>query len=404
MESLVKNVNEIEGENLKKSFNFKDGIRKYGMLISLTIIMMFFGFLTDGISLRPLNITNLILQNSYILILAIGMLLVIITGNVDLSVGSVAAFIGAIAAYMMINMQMNYILAIFLSIVVGGLIGALQGAIIAYIKVPSFIATLGGMLIFRGLTMVTLQGRSLAPFPEGVRALSSNFVEDLFGSSGLHITTLIVGMVASAFYVVSEMRKRKSKEKYGLSVEPFNIFMGKTAMVVLMLNTFTYVLAAYKGIPTILVTLSILTLLYTYITNKTIFGRHIYAFGGNEKASKLSGIKTTKVLLMVYINMGILAAISGIAFAARLNAATPKAGNGFELDAIAACYIGGASASGGVGTVIGAIIGGLVMGVMNNGMSILGVGIDWQQAIKGIVLVLAVILDIYTKSGNNETK
>lgn len=407
MEALAKKnkkVSSIEDVNIKKEFNLKNGIRKYGMLIALAVIMVLFAILTDGISLRPLNITNLILQNSYILILAIGMLLVIITGNIDLSVGSVAAFVGAIAGYMMITLNMNYIVAIMISLAVGALIGALQGAIIAYIKVPAFIVTLGGMLVFRGLTMVTLQGRSLAPFPDGLRALSSNFITDIFSGVSLHVTTIVIGIIFSALYIVLEFKKRGAKNKYNLKVESINIFSMKMAMVALMINLFTYTLAAYKGVPTILVVLSILTILYSYITRKTIFGRHIYAIGGNEKAAKLSGIKTKKVLLMVYVNMGILAAISGIAFAARLNAATPKAGNGFELDAIAACYIGGASASGGVGTIIGAIIGGLVMGVMNNGMSILGVGIDWQQAIKGIVLVLAVIFDIYTKSGNNETK
>lgn len=402
-EKEVKNKEEITKVSIK-NFNMKNGIRKYGMLIALAIIMILFAILTDGISIKPLNITNLILQNSYILILAIGMLLVIVTGNIDLSVGSVAAFIGAITGYMIITLNMNYILAIIISLILGGIIGALQGGIIAYMKVPAFIVTLGGMLLFRGLTMVTLQGRSLAPFPDGLRALSSSFLIDIFSGKSLHITTILIGMIFSIVYVALEYKKRMAKEKYNLQTESMNIFVIKSFGVIFLINLFTYTLSAYNGIPTILVVLSVLTLIYSYITRKTIFGRHVYAIGGNEKAAKLSGIKTKKVLLMVYINMGILSAISGIAFAARLNAATPKAGNGFELDAIAACFIGGASASGGVGTIIGAIIGGLVMGVMNNGMSILGIGIDWQQAIKGIVLVLAVIFDIYTKSGTSETK
>ena len=402
-EKEVKNKEEITKVSIK-NFNMKNGIRKYGMLIALAIIMILFAILTDGISIKPLNITNLILQNSYILILAIGMLLVIVTGNIDLSVGSVADFIGAITGYMIITLNMNYILAIIISLILGGIIGALQGGIIAYMKVPAFIVTLGGMLLFRGLTMVTLQGRSLAPFPDGLRALSSSFLIDIFSGKSLHITTILIGMIFSIVYVALEYKKRMAKEKYNLQTESMNIFVIKSFGVIFLINLFTYTLSAYNGIPTILVVLSVLTLIYSYITRKTIFGRHVYAIGGNEKAAKLSGIKTKKVLLMVYINMGILSAISGIAFAARLNAATPKAGNGFELDAIAACFIGGASASGGVGTIIGAIIGGLVMGVMNNGMSILGIGIDWQQAIKGIVLVLAVIFDIYTKSGTSETK
>ena len=388
----------------KNKFNFKTGIRKYGMVISLAVIIALFAILTGGTSMKPLNVTNLILQNSYILILAIGMLLVIITGNIDLSVGSVAAFIGAVAGYLIITMNMNYILAIVISLALGALIGALQGSIIAYLKVPAFITTLGGMLAFRGLTMVVLQGKSLAPFPDGLRTFSSDFIGDIFGIKGLHITTILIGIIFSIIFIMLGLKSRKNKNKHGLKNESMNSFIIKSSLTLLAMNSFTYVLALYKGIPTILVTLGLLTIIYSYLTNKTVFGRHIYAYGGNEKAAQLSGIKTKQVLLKVYINMGILSAISGIAFAARLNAATPKAGNGFELDAIAACFIGGASASGGVGTVVGAIIGGLVMGVMNNGMSILGIGIDWQQAIKGIVLVLAVIFDIYTKSGSNESK
>lgn len=382
--------------------NVREEIRKYGMLIAFIVIMGLFAVLTSGMSLTPLNITNIVLQNSYILILAIGMLLVIVTGNIDLSVGSLAAFVGAVAAYLVIELKLNTLLSVSVAIGVGALAGLLQGYLIAYLKVPSFIATLGGMLTFRGLTMVLLQGKTLAPFPDSIRAFSSNFIPDYFANSSLHITTIVISIILSAIYVLSCLKNRTNKINLNINVEPMAMFIGKIAIVLLLLNIFSVVLAMYKGIPIILIALFALALIYNYITDKTIFGRHIYAYGGNTKAAILSGIKTKKVIMLVFMNMGLLAAISGIAFAARLNAATPKAGNGFELDAIAACFIGGASASGGVGKVIGALIGGLVMGVMNNGMSILGIGIDWQQAIKGIVLVLAVIFDVYTKSGSSE--
>lgn len=376
----------------------KNNIRQYGMIIALVSIMLFFQIITDGILLKPLNITNLILQNSYILVLAVGMLLVIITGNIDLSVGSVAAFIGAVAAILMIDLKVPFVGAVIISLFIGGLIGAWQGYWIAYVRIPAFIVTLGGMLIFRGLTMVVLKGMSLAPFPEAFTKISSGFIADFFGGSVFHITTLVIGALLSIIYVVFELKDRKDQIKYHFAVIPKGFFMAKIVIIVGVINLFALVLAGYKGIPNVLVLLFILIVVYAFITGKTVAGRHIYALGGNEKAAKLSGVKTKRVMFWVYVNMGVLSALSGLVFAARLNAATPKAGQGFELDAIAACFIGGASASGGIGTVVGAIVGGLVMGVMNNGMSIIGLGIDWQQAIKGMVLLLAVAFDILTKS------
>lgn len=377
-------------------------IRQYGMITTLILIMGYFAIRTGGLSLQALNITNLVLQNSYILILAIGMLLVIITGNVDLSVGSVAAFIGALSAKLMIEAGVNFIIAVVISLLAGAFIGALQGGIIAYFKIPAFIVTLGGMLVFRGLTMVLLGGMSLAPFPEIFTKISSGFIANpLGGGNDLHMTTLVIGVILTFVYIYFEIAGRKNKTKYNFGVPPMKYFALKIAFVLVVINIFTFILASYKGIPNILILLCILIIIYAFITNKTIIGRHIYAVGGNMKAAQLSGVKAQRTLVMVYVNMGMLAALSGLAFAARLNAATPKAGIGFELDAIAACFIGGASASGGIGTIIGAIIGGLVMGVMNNGMSLMGVGIDWQQAIKGIVLVSAVLFDTFTKSKGN---
>ncbi|WP_430517072.1 multiple monosaccharide ABC transporter permease [Bacillus infantis] len=370
------------------------------MFFALVLIMLLFQVLTDGILLRPLNITNLILQNSYILVLAIGMVLVIITGHIDLSVGSIAAFVGAISAILIIDMNVPTYLAVFLSLVLGALIGAWQGFWIAYVKIPAFIVTLAGMLLFRGLTMLVLKGQSLAPFPESFQAMSSGFIPDVIGgeNAALHIFTLVIGAVLSIVFVLFELRNRKNQMKYSFEIPSNGLFFAKLAGFVILINVFTYVLATYEGVPTILVILFALVLLYSFIMKKTVIGRHVYAIGGNEKAAGLSGIKTKKVTFLVFVNMGVLSALSGLIFAARLNAATPKAGNLFELDAIAACFIGGASAYGGIGTVGGAIVGGLVMGVMNNGMSILGLGIDWQQAIKGLVLLAAVAFDIYNKN------
>ncbi|MDR7869529.1 MAG: sugar ABC transporter permease [Tissierellaceae bacterium] len=385
-------------ESVKVKDILKVNIRKYAMAIALVFIMGLFQILTDGILLKPLNITNLILQNSYILILAIGMLLVIVTGNVDLSVGSVVALIGAVAANLMIKQNMSVVPVILISLFIGALVGAWHGFWIAVVKIPAFIVTLSGMLIFRGLTLVILKGQTLAPFEKSYQVLSSGFIGDIFGGESFHITTLLIGIVFSIVYLYTEFRDRKNKMKYGFAVGSTQLLLLKNAIVIIAINLMTYSLAAYKGAPNVLVLLFFLILIYSFVTNKTVVGRYIYAIGGNQKAARLSGIKTDKILFWVYVNMGFLTALAGIVFSGRLNAAMPRAGTGFELDAMAACYIGGASASGGVGTVIGVIIGGLVMGVLNNGMSILGIGIDWQQAIKGLVLLIAVAFDAYTKA------
>lgn len=380
---------------------FRKNIRQYGMIIALIFITVLFQILTGGILLKPLNITNLILQNSYILVLAIGMVLVIITGHIDLSVGSIAAFIGALAAIMMVDFQMPTFLAIIISLVIGGLIGAWQGFWVAYVKIPAFIVTLAGMLLFRGLTMIVLGGQSIAPFPKSFQRISSGFIPDWFGGGSLHTLTVLLGLVLSLLLIWQEWKERRTQLKYQFEVAPIWMFVTKLVLLVAIINVFTFVLATYNGLPNILIILFFLIVIYSFVMNRMIAGRHIYALGGNEKAANLSGVKTKKVTFWVFVNMGALAALSGLIFAARLNSATPKAGTNFELDAIAACFIGGASASGGIGTVIGAIIGGLVMGVMNNGMSLIGLGVDWQQGIKGLVLLLAVAFDIYNKSKTN---
>ncbi|HOV27447.1 MAG TPA: sugar ABC transporter permease [Pseudobacteroides sp.] len=380
---------------------FKNNIRQYAMLIALVVIMILFQILTDGTLLLPQNVANLILQNSYVLILAIGMTFCIISsGNVDLSVGSLCALIGAITGTFIISMKMDTIPAIIFVLLISVVIGIWQGFWIAYVRIPAFIVTLAGMLIFRGLTNTILEGGiTLAPFPEDFQFISSGFIPDIFSGliKGIHFTTILIGIIASIIYIVLELRKRKNRKSYGFEVSSLPLFVVQIVIVTIAINLFSYSLSSYKGIPIILVLIGTLILIYSFIAAKTVPGRHIYAMGGNEKAAKLSGVKTNKMLFLIYVNMAVLSAIAGICYASRLNSASPQAGMNFELDAIAACFIGGASASGGIGTVIGAIIGALVMGVLNNGMSILGVGSDWQMTIKGLVLLLSVAFDVLSK-------
>ena len=350
-------------------------MREYGLLFALIAIMVFFQIVTDGTLLRPVNITNLLLQNSYIVIMALGMLIVIVSGNIDLSVGSVMGFIGALAAVMIVNFDQPVSVTIITCIVAGGLIGAAQGYWVAYWKIPSFIVTLAGMLVFRGLSLWLLEGQSVGPFPREFQVIANGFVPDIF-PAGLGET------LAGIF----DARK----------VNVLALFSG-AAIVAFALIFIMYKLSTFRGLPNVLLTMGVLTIIYAFITEKTVIGRRVYALGGNEKAAKLSGIKTERLTFLAFVNMGVLAAIAGLVFAARLNTATPKAGFALELDVIAAVFIGGASMSGGVGTIIGAVVGAFLMGVLNNGMSIMGIGIDYQQMIKGLVLLAAVIFDVYNK-------
>lgn len=373
-------------------------LEKFGMIIALIGLILIFSVLTGGTSLSALNVTNIIMQNSYIIILAIGMVLVIITGEIDLSVGSVAAFVGAIAGVLMINYNMSMYLAVPISLAIGGLIGAWHGFWIAYMKIPAFIVTLAGMLLFRGLTMVTLGGRTLAPFPTEFRTVSSRFLDDWLNGGDYHLLTIVIGVIAIISFIALEVSRRKQNKELNISVESNGLFIAKLVGVSLVVAAFIERLASYAGIPYVLFLLVALILAYGFFTKRTISGRHVYAIGGNEKAAQLSGVKTQKIKFWVFVNMGVLSAVAGLVFAGRLNAATPQAGQLFELDAIAAAVIGGASLTGGAGTVIGALIGALIMGILDNGMSILGVGIDWQQAIKALVLLGAVAFDILNKN------
>jgi putative multiple sugar transport system permease protein len=379
----------------------KTNLREYGLLISLVVIMVFFQVMTDGTLFQPLNLTNLILQNSYIVVMALGMLLVIVAGHIDLSVGSVSGFVGAVAAVLMVEYKLHFVPATLICLTLGGLIGAAQGYWVAFYKIPSFIVTLAGMLVFKGLALAVLGGSSVGPFPADFQLLSTGFIPDPFAGETLRILSLVAGLLMALVLLVTKVRDRADRLKHGMDNEPTPFFVLKNLTFAAMIAAFSYLLSSYKGLPNVLIVMLLLMLLYDFITSKTTLGRRIYALGGNEKAARLSGIKTERLTFYTFINMGVLAALAGLIFAARLNTATPKAGLGFELDVIAACFIGGASASGGVGKVLGAVIGAFIMGVMNNGMSIMGIGIDWQQVIKGLVLLAAVCIDVYNK---NKTK
>ena len=376
----------------------KNNLRNYGMLLSLFAIMLFFQIVTDGTLLQPLNLTNLVLQNSYIVIMALGMLLVIVTGHIDLSVGSVAGFVGAVAAVLMVRYHVDYPVAFIACLLVGAAIGAAQGYWVAYFKIPSFIVTLAGMLVFKGLALALLQGQSVGPFPTTFQKLSSGFIPEVLpGADTLHPTSLLIGAVLALGLIYSSAKGRAREQSHGIDVEPYAVFVAKSFLLSGMVLYFTYLIASHRGLPNVLVIMLALIALYGFVTRRTVVGRQIYAVGGNAKAAKLSGIKTEQLTFLTFVNMGALAALAGLVFAARLNTATPKAGTGFELDVIAACFIGGASAYGGVGRVEGAVVGAMIMGVMNNGMSILGIGIDYQQVIKGIVLLGAVCIDVYNQ-------
>jgi putative multiple sugar transport system permease protein len=376
---------------------FRNNIREYGMLIALIAVMVFFQIRT-GILFKPVNITNLVLQNSYVITMALGMLLIIVSGWIDLSVGSVVAMVGALAAVLMVRYHVPWGLTVCIALLVGSLVGAFQGYWVAYLKIPAFIVTLAGMLIFRGLTFVLLQGESIGPFPTGFQKISSGFIPDIFHYQGFHMTTFLVGIIFSVILILLDLRARRNQQKYGFEVTPFYIFVIKNVVIIAAVMGLCYLMASYKGFPNVLILLFILIAGYHFVTTQAVIGRRIYALGGNEKAARLSGVNTQRLLFYTFINMGVLAALAGLIVAARLNSATPNAGDGMELDVIAACFIGGASASGGIGTVIGAVVGAFMIGVLNNGMSILGVGIDWQKIVKGVVLLIAVLFDVYNKN------
>lgn len=373
-------------------------IKKYTMIIALVVITIFFATQKSGAILLPQNVTNLIAQNGYVFILATGMLFCILTGgNIDLSVGSVVCFVGAVGGQLMVNKGVNAYLTILIMLLVGTLIGAWQGFWIAYVRIPPFIVTLAGMLIFRGLANVVLQGLTIAPMPAEYLELFNNYVPDFIGMQGLNMTCFLVGIIGAVGYVAVIMWGRKQKASKGYAVEPLGSILVKMIVICVAILAFTYRLAQYKGIPNSLVWVAIVIAVYTYISSKTTVGRYFYAVGGNEKATKLSGINTNRVYFLAYTNMGFLSAMAALLTVARLNSANPQAGTNYEMDAIGSCFIGGASAYGGTGTVPGVIIGATLMGVINLGMNIMGVDANYQKVVKGAVLLAAVIFDVVSK-------
>lgn len=372
-------------------------LREYGLLFALIAIMGFFQVMTNGVMLRPINITNLFLQNSYIIVMALGMLIVVVAGHIDLSVGSVMGFIGALAAVMIVNWDMSVWLTVPICLAVGAAIGAAQGYWVAYWKIPSFIVTLAGMLVFRGMSLWLLEGQSVGPFPKEFQVISTGFIPDVFGNGKPNGTALAAGAIAVSLIIWLGLRGRARNRQYGVDEEPLAFFIVRNAIVTGALMFLAYKLSTFRGLPNVLVSMALLTIVYAFITENTVIGRRIYALGGNEKAAKLSGTRTERLTFLAFVNMGVLAALAGLIFAARLNTATPKSGFAVELDVIAAVFIGGASMSGGSGKIIGAVVGAFIMGVLNNGMSIMGIGIDYQQIIKGLVLLAAVIFDVYNK-------
>ncbi|MGN1179987.1 MAG: multiple monosaccharide ABC transporter permease [Suilimivivens sp.] len=388
--------------NKAKSLDF---VKKYTMIIVLIVVTAFFAWRTGGAILLPMNVSSLISQNAYVFILATGMLLCILTGgNIDLSVGSVVCFVGAIGAVLMVNMKVNMVVAILVMILVGTLIGAFQGFWIAYVRIPPFIVTLAGMLAFRGLSNVVLDGMTISikectAFVNLFGGGANCYIPDFFGNGSINLTCVFAGVLATAVYVFIQIKNRMTRQKKSYEVESMAVFLIKTILIAVVILAFSFRLAQHKGIPTVLIWVLIVVMVYGYITSNTTTGRYFYAVGGNEKATKLSGINTNKVYFLAYLNMGFLAALAGMVTIARMTSAQPTYGQSYEMDAIGSCFIGGASAYGGTGTVPGVIVGAVLMGVINLGMSLMGVDQNMQKVVKGLVLLAAVIFDVVSKRG-----
>jgi putative multiple sugar transport system permease protein len=373
-------------------------LRQYGILAALVVIVVLFEILTRGRLLMPGNVNNLIQQNAYVIILAIGMVIVIIAGHIDLSVGSVVAMVGAVSAISMNNWGFPWWAAVILALVVGAVVGAWQGFWVAFVGIPAFIVTLAGMLIFRGLTLVLLTGGTIAGLPEQFTAIGAGWLPPVLGEFGdRDVLTIVLGALASVGFIAQQLRKRATLRRLELPREVAGSFWLKAVIAVIAIMALSWALAGYSGTPIILIILAVLILLYTFVLDQTVFGRHVYAMGGNLFAAMMSGVKTRWVNFFIFVNMGILAGLAGVVSTARAGGAVAGAGQNYELDAIAAVFIGGAAVQGGIGTVVGAVIGGLVMGVLNMGLSILSVDAAWQQTIKGLVLLLAVAFDVFNK-------
>jgi len=382
----------------KKTINLD--MKQYGMLIALIAVFLIFALMTGGKNMSPANINNLIMQNGYVVILSVGMLLCVLTGNIDLGVGSVVACSGAVIGILLVDYKMNMWVAIIAALIVGTLSGMFVGVFVSKLHIPPFIVTLATMLMFRGLTYTLLKSQTKGPLSTDFTYIGAGFLPTIkvaFGSGTLDVVCILVAVLISVLIVIAEIKGMNMKKKYGFAPIPMWQIILKEAVIMLIVWFFFYKLSRYNGIPFVLVIMAILVGVYHFITSKTVAGRQIYALGGNAKAAQLSGINTEKVFFWVYTNMGIMSAIAGIVLSARNASSTPKAGDGFEMDAIAACYIGGAATSGGIGTIIGAVVGAFIMGILNNGMSLYGWSTDIQKIVKGAVLLGAVTIDLLSK-------
>ena len=382
----------------KKAVNID--MKQYGMVLALIAVFLIFAVMTGGKNMSPANINNLIMQNGYVVILAVGMLLCVLTGNIDLGVGSIVALCGATVGILMIDYHTNMWVAILAALAVGALAGMFVGLFVSKLSIPPFIVTLATMLMGRGLTYTLLKAQTKGPLPTSYTYIGAGFLPTMkipFGNGTLDLVSIIVAGIATVLVIMAELKSINTKKKYGFSTNPMWQVIIKEAVILMIVWFFFYKLSRYNGIPFVLVIMGVLVGLYHFITSKTVAGRQIYALGGNAKAAKLSGINTEKVFFWVYTNMGILSAIAGIVLSARNASATPKAGDGFEMDAIASCYIGGAATSGGIGTIIGAVVGAFIMGILNNGMSLYGWSTDIQKIVKGAVLLGAVTVDLLSK-------
>ena len=385
--------------NEKKVVNLN--MKQYGMFLALVAIYVIFAIMTGGKNLSPANINNLIMQNGYVVILAVGMLLCVLTGNVDLGVGSVVAVTGAAAGIVMVDYKMNMWVAIIAALAIGLLVGMFAGFFIAYLNIPPFVVTLATMLMGRGLTYTVLQAQTKGPLPSNYVFIGAGFLPTIkvpFGDGTLDLVSIIVAVIVSVALIISEMKSMATKKKYNFATNPLWQIIIKDVIMLIIVWFFFYKLARYNGLPFVLLIMAILVGTYAFITSKTVAGRQIYALGGNRKAANLSGINTKKVFFWVYTNMGVLSALAGIVLSARNASSTPKAGDGFEMDAIASCYIGGAAVAGGAGTVTGAVVGAFIMGILNNGMSLYGWSTDIQKIVKGAVLLGAVTVDVISKN------
>ena len=398
-ERVTRNVRDVGSSTVIANLRelFTRNLRQSGIYIAFVLIVGLFSILSANF-LSPGNITNIILQYSYILILAIGMVIVIIAGHIDLSVGSVVALTGAVSAVVVIKGGHPWWMGALAAIGVGLLVGVWQGFWVAFVGIPAFIVTLAGMLLFRGLTWKVLGNISLSPFPAEYQKVAGGFLlNGSLGGNGVDVFTLVIAAIAIVGYAANSFRSRQARLNYLQSVEAFPLFVLRVLAVAGVVMAFAYQLARSRGLPIVLILLAVLIIVYSIVTQRSVFGRHGYAIGGNLNAAQLSGVKVRRVNFLIFVNMGFLAGVAGVVYSSRSNGAQPAAGNMFELDAIAACFIGGAAITGGVGTVVGAVVGGLIMGVMSNGMGLLGIDQSVQQVVKGLVLLTAVAFDVYNK-------